>query len=100
MALDTVFAATALLSFAFTLFVAGLFGAKFGQGRSRGIGILIALVAVLVAGVFMALTWHIVPGIEPIFDDRLVSQSIIAVLAATLGAIVAIVTFVASVMKA
>lgn len=100
MALETVFLATALLSFAFTLFIAGLFGAKFGQGRSRGIGVLLALVAVLLAGVFMALTWAIVPGIEPVFDSHLVSQSIIAVGAATLGAVLAVVGFVASVMRA
>lgn len=100
MALETVFLSTLLLSFGFSLFIAGLFGAKFGQGRSRGIGILLSLVALLLIGVFAALTWDLVPGFAPIFDAKLVGQSIVAVLAATLGTAIAVVTFVASVMRA
>lgn len=100
MSAGTIFVSTLLLSFAFTLLVAGLFGAKFGQGRSRGIGVLLSLVAVLLIGVFLALTWPLVPGFPPIFNPEAVSQSIVAVLAATVGAVVAIVAFIASVMQA
>ncbi len=100
MALGTIFVSTLLLSFAFTLLVAGLFGAKFGQGRSRGIGIILSIVALLLMGVFLALTWPLVPGFPPVFNPEAVSQSIVAVLAATLGGVVAIGAFVASVMQA
>jgi hypothetical protein len=52
-----------------------------------------------VAAIFLALTWQLVPGLEPVFDPNLVSQSLVAVGAATVGAIVAIATFIASVMR-
>ncbi len=100
MALGTIFVSTLLLSFAFTLLIAGIFGAKFGQGRSRGIGVTLSLIAVVLIGVFAALTWPLVPGFPPVFNPEAVTQSIVAVLAATVGAIVAIVAFVASVMQA
>lgn len=99
MGLGTIFLSTLLLSFGFTLLVAGAFGAKFGQGRSRALGVTLSLVALLIVGIFMALTWQLVPGVEPVFDAVLVSQSLLAVLAATVGALVAVGTFVASVMK-
>jgi hypothetical protein len=99
MAQEPVFLATLLLSFAFTLTVAGIFGARFGQGRSRAVGIMLSLVGVIVAAIFLALTWQLVPGLEPVFDPNLVSQSLVAVGAATVGAIVAIATFIASVMR-
>lgn len=94
-----VFLSTLLLSFAATLLVAGLFGAYYGKGRSRSMGIALALVALLLAGVFAALTWPIVQGIPPVFDPAAVRQSIIAVGAAMLGSVVALVVFVVAVMR-
>ncbi len=99
MALGSIFLSTLLLAFGFTLLVAGLFGSYFGQGRSRGVGLALALVAVLIIGVFSALTWDLMPGIEPRFDPDVIASSLIAVLAATLGSLVAVGTFVMSVMR-
>lgn len=94
-----VFWATLLLSFAATLLVAGAFGAYYGKGRSRSLGIALALVALLLAGLFAALTWPLVQGVTPVFDPRDVVQSVVAVAAAMLGSLVAIVTFVVVVMR-
>ncbi len=99
MALAAVFLSTLLLAFGFTLFVAGLFGAKFGQGKSRGVGFVLALVALLIIGLFVALTWEVVPGVAAVFDPDVIGSSLIAVLAATLGSVVAIAAFVAAVMR-
>ncbi len=99
MALGSVFLSTLLLSFGFSLFIAGLFAAKFGQGKSRSVGFVLSLLALLIVGLFVALTWQAVPGITPIFDPDVIAQSLIAVLAATIGSIVALVAFVMSMMR-
>lgn len=94
-----VFLSTLLLSFAATLLVAGLFGAYYGKGRSRSMGIALALFAILLMGLFAAWTWPLVAGIQPLFDPVAVTQSIIAVGAAMLGSLVAIFLFVMAVMR-
>lgn len=99
MSLGSIFLSTLLLGFGFTLFVAGLFGSYFGKGRSRGVGYALALVAALIIGLFAALTWPLVPGIETRFDPEIIASSLVAVLAATLGTVVAIGTFILSVMR-
>jgi hypothetical protein len=99
MALSDVFFSTLLLSFGWSLFLAGIFGAYFGKGRSRSVGFVLSLFAVLLMGLFAALTWNLVPGIEPRFNPDNVASSIIAVLAATVGSIAAILAFMAAVMR-
>jgi hypothetical protein len=99
MALAAVFASTLLLAFGFTLFVAGLFGARFGAGKSRGVGFVLSLVGLLIVAIFAGLTWELIPGVTPMFDPDVIASSLIAVLAATLGSLVAISAFVAAVMK-
>jgi hypothetical protein len=94
-----VFFSTLLLSFAIGLFLAGLFGAYFGQGRSRSVGFVLTLVAMLLAGLFAALTWPIIPGLAPIFNAQAVGQALTAVVAAMLGSIVAVAVFVLVMMK-
>jgi uncharacterized membrane protein len=97
--LATVFLSTLLLSFAFALLVAGMFGSYFGQGRSRAVGFVLSLVALLLLGLFAALTWEVVPGLQPIFNATAVGQALVAVVAATLGTLVAIAVFVGVVMR-
>lgn len=99
MASGPVFLATLLASFAFSLLLAGLFGAYFGQGRSRSVGFILSLVALLGLGLFASLTWPVIPGVEPVFNADSVGQSFIAVLGAMLGTILAVAAFVAAVMK-
>lgn len=99
MALAAVFASTLLLAFGFTLFVAGLFGARFGAGKSRSVGFVLSLLGLLIIAVFAGLTWELVPGLVPIFNPDVIASSLVAVLAATLGSAVAIGAFVAAVMR-
>ena len=99
MAIWTTFFSTVLLAFGTTLFVAGLFGAYYGKGRSRSIGFLLSIFALLVVGVFCALVWDLVPGVPAYFADAQVAQAMMAVLAASIGAVVALVTFVGAVTK-
>lgn len=99
MAAASVFVSTLLLSFAVSLAVAGLFGAYYGKGRSRAVGFLVAMLAMLLLGLSSALTWHIVPGLVPVFNPDVVGQSLVAVVAALIGAVAAGLAFVASVMK-
>lgn len=98
-ALGSIFVSTGLLSFAVTLAVAGAFGAYYGKGRSRSIGLLVCLVAVLLLGLFAAMTWDLLPGLAPVFDPGIVAQSMAAVVAALIGALLAVLAFVASVMR-
>jgi len=97
--LGTIFLATILLAFALTLLVSGLLGAYFGKGKSRSVGFVLAIVALLLGGLFAALTWPLVPGLEPRFDPDLVGQGLLAVVAATAGSLLAIGLFIASVMR-
>ena len=97
--LGNIFVSTVLLSFAVTLAVAGAFGAYYGKGRSRSIGFLVFLIAVLLLGLFAALTWTLLPGFPPVFIPRIVAQSLVAVVAALIGALLAVLAFIASVMR-
>ena len=97
--LGSVFLSTVLLSFAVSLAVAGFFGAYYGKGRSRAVGFLVAMLALLLLGLSCALTWQIVPGLAPIFNPDVVAQSLVAVVAALIGAIVAGFAFVLAVTK-
>ncbi|MEA3189935.1 MAG: hypothetical protein QOD77_517 [Thermoplasmata archaeon] len=81
--------ANLFLSFAVMLLVAGLFGAYYGKGRSRSIGVAVAILAGVLIGLFCALTWPLVPGLERVFDPQLVLTSMAAVGGALLGALVA-----------
>jgi hypothetical protein len=99
MAVGPVFLATLLASFSFSMLLAGLFGAYFGRGRSRSVGYVLSLGAVLLLGLFVSLTWPVIPGLDPVFDGEAVGQSIIAVLGALLGSILAVAAFVVAVMR-
>lgn len=95
----TLFLSTVLASFAVALLASGLFGAFYGQGRSRATGFILVVVALLLGGLFAALTWQLVPGITPVFRPELVGQAALAVLAGTIGTLLAVGVFIVSVMR-
>ena len=97
--LGLVFLSTLLLSFSAALVVAGLFGAYFGKGRSRALGFLLSIVALLLAGLFTALTYPLIPGLTPIFDPEVVGQSMIAVLSGIVGTALAAGIFIYTVTR-
>ena len=92
----------AILIFAFGLFtlMAGLFTAYFGAGKSRAIGITLTVVGVIGLVLFGALTWDIVSLIKPIFSPGDVIFGLVGVLGAAVGAVIALVVFLVSIMKA
>ncbi len=99
MAVESIFLSTLLLSFAATLLFAGLFGAYYGKGRSRSLGIVLALVAAILIGLFCALTWPLINGIQPVFDPEAVGRALAAVGAATIGFAVALGVFIFAVVR-
>src|SRR5688572_1193703 len=92
----------AILIFAFGLFtlMSGLFTAYFGAGKSRAIGLTLTVFGVIVLVLFGALTWPIVSLIEPRFDSVDVIYGLAGVLGAAVGAVIALVVFLVSIMKA
>lgn len=95
----SIFLSTLLLSFGVGLAIAGLFGAYFGQGKSRAVGFVLTLLAVLLVGLFAALTWPLVPSLNPVFNPTVVGQSMLAVVAALLGTVAAALFFVSAVVR-
>ena len=92
----------AILIFAFGLFtlMAGLFTAYFGAGKSRAIGITLTVIGVIGLVLFGALTWPIVSLITPIFAPADVIFGLAGVLGAAVGAVIALIVFLVSIMKA
>lgn len=88
-----------LLIFGLFLILAGLFTAYFGSGKSRMIG-----VALLVVGLVVGLGWgfyyHLQYGsLGGITLSSLLWQSFLVILAAVIGALVAVAIFLVAIMK-
>jgi hypothetical protein len=96
----TIFLSILLLSFGFFTLLTGMFAAYFAAGKSRVIGVLLMLVAVIAFFVFAMFTWSFIPGVAVLWDPQTVLQAIVAVLAATIGGIASIIVFVTAIMKA
>lgn len=94
------FLAIAIFSFGLATLGAGLFTAYFGAGKSRAIGFTLSIVGVLVLLVFATLTWDLVAAIEPLFDSGSVAVGLVSILGGIVGGIVALILFLASIMKA
>lgn len=92
----------AILIFAFGLFtlLAGLFTAYFGAGKSRAIGFTLTVLGILGLVAFGSLTWDVVSLIKPIFVPDDVVVGLVGVLGAAVGAVIALVVFLVSIMKA
>lgn len=92
----------ALVVFAFGLFtlLSGIFTAYFGAGKSRAIGFTLAVVGILGLVLFGTLTWPLVSLIAPVFEPADVIVGLVAVLGAAVGAVLALVVFLVSIMKA
>lgn len=93
-----------ILLFAFGLFtlLAGLFTAYFGAGRSRAIGFVLTILGLIAILLFAVFTWALVPTLPSPFLDsqRAIVLSLVGVLASAVGAVVALVVFLLSIMKA
>ena len=93
------FVVVLLLVFALFLILAGIFTAYFGSGKSRTIGVALLVVG-LVVGVLIAYLYHMGDvgsnqgGLCP-----LVEQALLVIVAAIIGALVAIGIFLVAIMK-
>lgn len=101
MTYGSVFAGLVVLSFGLFILLSGLFTAYFGAGKSRKIGLGLTLVGLVSLAFFVSATWPLLPGFTMNFwTPQDAAVGIVAVLAASLGAIVALGLFLVSIMKA
>jgi uncharacterized membrane-anchored protein len=93
------FVAVMLLVFALFLILAGIFTAYFGSGKSRTIGVALLVVG-LVVGILVAYLYHIGSfGASSGELGTLIFQSFLVIVAAVIGALVAIGIFLVAIMK-
>jgi len=93
------FVAVLLLVFALFLILAGIFTAYFGSGKSRTIGVALLVVG-LVVGVLIGYLYHIGDfGAKSESLGGLVWQSFLVIVAAVIGALIAVGIFLVAIMK-
>jgi hypothetical protein len=98
-----VFGSILLLSFGVFTLLSGVFTAYFGAGKSRKIGLGLTIIGLLSIVLFAGFTWGSVAALKQLgiqWDSRVVMEGIIAVLAASVGAFLALGLFLVSIMKA
>jgi hypothetical protein len=86
-----------LLTFALFMVLAGAFTAYFGSGKSRTIGIVLLLV-----GLIVGIVWVYLTGFTDIIDVWLgdvVWAAFLNIIAAVIGALIAIGVFLLAIMK-
>jgi hypothetical protein len=94
-----------ILVFSLMLVVTGIFTAYFGSGKSRGIGIGLLVVGLVIGLMYiiMASSYNFLP-IETIGDNvylsKIIIEAIMYLLAAIIGALIALGVFLGSIMKA
>ncbi len=89
-----------LLVFALFLILAGIFTAYFGSGKSRTIGVGL-LVGGIVVGILIGYLYHAGPfdGGQAGHLTGLIVESLLVIVAAVIGALVAIGIFLVAIMK-
>ena len=89
-----------LLVFGLFLILAGLFTAYFGSGKSRMIGVGLLVVG-LVVGIGIALAYHYTfgPGLDHTGLFALIWETFLVIVAAVIGALVAVGIFLVAIMK-
>jgi len=92
------------LVFAIASIVAGIFTAYFGSGKSRGVGIGLVLIGLLVFVIFLygaGLLESIMGTPEGILDfSNTIVKGVVAILGAIVGAVIALGIFLLAIMKA
>ena len=97
---DTIFLSILLLSFATFTLISGMFAAYFGAGKSRVIGVMLMVVALIAGFVFAMFTWEFIPGVGVFWEPEIVLQAIVAVVAATVGGVASLLVCLTAIMKA
>lgn len=102
-ALTDVFGSILLLSFGLFTLLSGVFTAYFGAGKSRKIGLGLTIIGLLALVLFAGFTSNNVPALANLgiaWSSTEVAQGIVAVIAAGVGAFLALGLFLVSIMKA
>jgi len=93
------FVAVLLLVFALFLILAGIFTAYFGSGKSRTIGVVLLVVG-LVVGLLIGYLYHVGDfGAAKSQLGSLLWESFLVIVAAVIGALVAVGIFLVAIMK-
>lgn len=92
------FLAILLLVFGLFLILAGLFTAYFGSGKSRTIGVVLLVVG-LVVGLLTGFLYHTDHPAGAALLTSLVWESFLVIVAAVIGALVAVAIFLVAIMK-
>ncbi|KAA0009164.1 MAG: hypothetical protein FE042_00030 [Thermoplasmata archaeon] len=87
-----------MLIFAVGTFLAGVFTAYFGTGRSRAVGALLVLIGIIVGYLYIDFTW--LHYIGAFFTSRMFSVGIISIVGGLVGALISLGIFLAAIMKA
>lgn len=87
-----------MLVFAVAIFIAGIFTAYFGSGRSRAIGGLLIAIGLIIGLLFADFTWF--NWIGSYFAPGLVCEGVVSLVGGLVGGLVAVGIFLAAIMKA
>jgi hypothetical protein len=91
-----------LLVFALCILIAGIFTAYFGAGKSRkiGAGLLVLGIVIGVLWVYLAGISNIIPGGDAnIPVGEVIIESLYVIIAALIGAVIALLLFLGAIMK-
>ncbi len=88
-----------LLVFSLLLFIAGVFTAYFGSGKSRKIGAGLLVIGLVIGIVVTFVFSNYGPLDEVVRITEVISQSIAVILAAVIGAAIAVGLFLLAIMK-
>ncbi|MCK5291066.1 MAG: hypothetical protein KAR39_03495 [Thermoplasmata archaeon] len=88
-----------LLVFSLLLFIAGVFTAYFGSGKSRKIGAGLLVVGLIIGIVVTFVFSNYGPLDDVVRITQVISQSIAVILAAVIGAAIAVGLFLLAIMK-
>jgi hypothetical protein len=101
--LSDVFGSILLVSFGLFTLLSGVFTAYFGAGKSRKIGLGLTIIGLLAMILFAGFTWGGVAALNNLgisWSSREVMEGLVAVIAAAVGAFLALGLFLVSIMKA
>ncbi|MCD6411329.1 MAG: hypothetical protein J7L20_02720 [Thermoplasmata archaeon] len=88
-----------MLIFSISSIIAGIFTAYFGSGRSRAVGGVLIAIGIVVLVFFLGYAGLISIGVEPLFKGT-VTNGVVSVIGAIVGALIALGIFLAAIMKA
>jgi len=90
-----------MLVFAIASIIAGIFTAYFGSGKSRAVGAILIIIGLFVLALFFWFAGLLVfLGPSPLCFKGIIINSIVAVIGAIIGVLIAIGIFLLAIMKA